>query len=101
TIVNNGDGTWTVLGSHTYTGDTINGESEGEIGRASCREREETTAQVVNDTANISDPNVVTTGGFSFNLTEGSATVTNAVVATFTDPGNPTVVTEEAKDDIS
>src|SRR5258708_16144263 len=29
TITNNNNGTWTVTGSHTYVGDTINAESEG------------------------------------------------------------------------
>src|SRR5438132_740912 len=29
TITNNNNGTWTVTGSHTYVGDTVNSESEG------------------------------------------------------------------------
>src|SRR5260370_42028350 len=51
--------------------------------------------QVVPDTATITDPNVVATGGNSYTVQEGSATLTNVVVASFTDPGNPTGGTEE------
>src|SRR6185369_9326223 len=98
TIVNNGNGTWSVIGSHTYMGDTINGESEGLATITVTVSHDATTPQVVSDTADISDPDVVATGGFTFNLTEGSATVTNVVVATFTDPGNPTGAAEDAND---
>src|SRR2546427_2384869 len=58
----------------------------------------QTCALQISDTANISDPNVSATGGNVFNLTEGSATLTNAVVASFTDSGNPSGTTEDASD---
>src|SRR5438045_784056 len=64
TIVNNGNGTWSVRGSHTYTGDTSNGESEGAATITVTVSHDATTPQAITDTANISDPNVVTTGGF-------------------------------------
>src|SRR5438132_1503623 len=57
-----------------------------------------TAPQTVANTVNVGDPNVVATGGNTFNLTEGSATLTNVLVATFTDPGNPTGLTEDAGD---
>ena len=93
TITNNNNGTWTVTGSHTYSGDNIggvnSGVSEGAATISATVSHDATTAQVVTDTANISDPNVVAAGVSAFSLTEGSATLTNATVATFTDPGNP------------
>src|SRR5262249_17249374 len=45
-----------------------------------------TTPQTVTDTATVSDPNVVATGGFAFTAAEGQASTTQTV-ATFTDPG--------------
>src|SRR5260370_33541935 len=40
---------------------------------------EASTPQVVTDTATITDPNVVATGGFTFTAAEGSATVSGTV----------------------
>ena len=48
-----------------------------------------TTPQVVHDSVTITDPNVAATGGNSYTVQEGTATLTNVVVASFTDPGNP------------
>ena len=45
-----------------------------------------TTPQVVFDTALISDPDVLATGGFTFTAAEGSAFI-SGTVATFSDPG--------------
>src|SRR2546425_911587 len=84
TITNNNNGTWTVAGSHTYTGDTLlpGNESEGSATITVTISHDASTPQVVTDTVNISDPNVVATGGFVFNLTE-AAPLTNVTVATF------------------
>src|SRR5207237_564073 len=46
------------------------------------------TPQVVNDTATVSNPAVVVTGGFAFSAIEGAAAAAQTV-ATFTDPGGP------------
>src|SRR5260370_38834924 len=56
----------TVTGSHTYVGDTINAESEGPATISVTISHDATTPQVVTDTATITDPNVVATGGFTF-----------------------------------
>ena len=98
TIVNNNNGTWSVKGSHTYVGDTINGQSEGAATITVTVSHDSTTPQTVTDTANISDPNVVVLGVNPFSLTEGAATLSNVVVATFSDPGNPTGTTEDPSD---
>src|SRR5205823_2768122 len=98
TIVNNGDGTWSVKGSHSYGGDTISGQSEGAADITVTISHDATTDQIVHDTANVTDPNVSATGGVVFNLTEGSATINNQVVATFSDPGNPLGTAEDAGD---
>src|SRR5439155_1023412 len=94
-ITNNGDGTWTVRGSHTYVGDTINGESEGVATITVTISHDATTPQVVTDTATITDPAVVPTGGFTFNAVEGSLSASQTV-ATFTDPGGPEALTDYA-----
>src|SRR5207253_2785290 len=60
-----------------------------------------TTPQTVTDTATITDPNVSATGGFAFTAQEGSATLTNVVVATFSDPGNPSPGNHEDAADYS
>src|SRR5260370_2664639 len=49
-----------------------------------------TTPQVVTDTATITDPAVVATGGNSYTVQEGSATLTNVVGASFTTPDEHT-----------
>jgi hypothetical protein len=100
TVTNNHDGTWTVTGSHTYTGDSIpggTGESEGAATITVAVRHDLTTPQAVTDSAAITDGNVVATGGFTFTAQEGSATV-SGTVATFTDPGNPTGTAEDAAD---
>src|SRR5260370_299359 len=89
TITNNNDGTWTVTGSHTYTGDTINGESEGTAAINVTISHDSTTAQLDAHTPAITYPNVAATGGFTFTAAEGSATV-SGTLATFSDPANPT-----------
>jgi hypothetical protein len=92
TIVNNNDGTFSVYGTHTYSGDNLvgaGGKSEGATTMSVTITHDATTAQTVSNTVNISDPNVIATGGNTFNLTEGSATLTNVLVAEFSDPGNP------------
>jgi hypothetical protein len=87
-IVNNGDGTYSVVGSHTYTGDTIAGNSEGAatITVTVSHDGAATTPQTVTSSATITDPPVVATGGLSVSATEG-ATSASQVVATFVDPG--------------
>src|SRR5207247_2015865 len=47
----------------------------------------------------VSDPDVAATGGNTFNLMEGSATLTNVLVASFTDPGNPSPGNQEDASD--
>src|SRR4029077_17935298 len=92
TIVNNNDGTFSVFGSHTYLGDNLggaSGESEGSTTMSVTITHDATTAQTVTNTVNVSDPNVAAQGVAAFNVTEGSATLNNVLVATFTDPGNP------------
>src|SRR5690349_5642947 len=92
TIVNNNDGTFSVYGTHTYLGDNLagaSGESEGSTTMSVTVSHDATAPQTVTNTVNVSDPNVVAQGVAAFNLTEGSATLNNVLVATFTDPGNP------------
>src|SRR5439155_1625804 len=85
------NGVFTVTGSHTYSGDNIvnaSNESEGTANVTVTISHDATTAQVVNDTAQINDPNVVAASPCAPpSRSEGSATYTNQVVATFTDPG--------------
>jgi hypothetical protein len=100
TITNNNDGTWTVTGSHTYAGDTLSagtGESEGTATITVTISHDATTPQMVTDTATVTDAAIAATGGLSFTLQEGSATV-SGTLATFTDPGNPTGAAEDAAD---
>ena len=52
---------------------------------------------VVTSHATITDPNVNATGGMSYTVAEGSATV-SGVLATFTDPGNLPGNLEDADD---
>src|SRR5438552_10891703 len=78
-----------VPGSTPYRCDTVNGESEGTADVTVTISHDATTPQVVHDSVTITDPNVSATGGNSYTVQEGSATLTNVVVATFTDPGNP------------
>jgi hypothetical protein len=70
-------------------GDTVNGESEGTADVVVTISHDATTPQVVHDSVTITDPNVAATGGNSYTVQEGTATLTNVVVASFTDPGNP------------
>src|SRR5206468_2467364 len=49
----------------------------------------------------ISDPNVAAVGVPTFSLTEGSATLSNVLLATFTDPGNPSPGNHEDAADYS
>src|SRR5207247_9978386 len=53
---------------------------------------------ILTDTVNISDPDVAVLGVSDFDRVEGSATLSNVVVATFTDPGDPTGSLEDASD---
>src|SRR6202035_91938 len=102
TIVNNNNGTWSVYGTHSYAGDTLadsGNESEGSTAISVTISHDATTPQTVSDTLNVSDPNVAATGGLTFNQTEGSATLSNVLLATFSDPGNPSPgSTEDASD---
>src|SRR5204863_481705 len=81
-------GTFVVLGSHTYTGDTINGESEGVAGVTVVISHDNTAPQTVNDTATIIDPPVQLRSRRNYVVTEGSATVSGTLI-TFSDPGGP------------
>src|SRR6202035_3073796 len=101
TIVNNNDGTWSVFGTHTYVGDTVGGESEGAATITVTISHDATTPQVVTDTATITDPNVAATGGNSYTVQEGTATLNNVLLATFTDPGNPSPGNHEDAGDYS
>jgi hypothetical protein len=90
-------GVFTVSGTHTYTGETIGGESEG-IATVRTAITHESLAPVTATTSvNITDPNVTATGGFSLTAAEGSASISGAV-ATVTDPGNPTGTAEDGAD---
>src|SRR5262249_32896953 len=85
TITRSGN-TFTVSGSHTYSGDTINGQSEGTAVLTVTVSHDATTPQVVTDTVTITDPAVVPTGGFVVTASEGIDSGLQTV-ATFTDPG--------------
>src|SRR5262249_24115077 len=98
-IVTQASGTWdgyavqlggtisfNVTGSHTYAGDTINGESEGTATITVTIHHEDTTPQIVTSTATVIDPDVQVSGVPAFHLTEGFATLNNIIVATFVDP---------------
>src|SRR5438552_153998 len=87
-----------VPGSTPYRCDTVNGESEGTADVVVTISHDATADQVVHDSVTITDPNVSATGGNSYTVQEGSATLTNVVVATFSDPGNPTGTAEDAAD---
>src|SRR5581483_11678936 len=91
-------GVFTVSGSHTYVGDTVNGESEGVAHVIVTMTHESLPSITVGSTVTITDPNIVAGSGFAYTVTEGSATVTNVALATFTDPGNPTGTAEDADD---
>ena len=97
--INWGDGTGTLVGAGSIT---LNGSTFEVRGTHTYADEdgtpftititihhEATTPQVVTSTANVSDPAVVATGGFLVTSNEGSSTG-SALVATFTDPGNPT-----------
>src|SRR5262249_28017710 len=81
-------------------------ESEGAATITVTISHDATTPQIVTDTANVSDPNVLATGGFTIFGAPGCDTAgrfpgvpgSNQTVATFTDPGNPTGTAEGASD---
>src|SRR5262249_30500793 len=90
-------GVFTVSGSHTYVGDTLGGRSGVVEGNRTEVRHGGLAAQKATSSATVTDPNVIVTGGFSFTVAEGSAAV-SGIVATFTDPGNPTGTAEDAAD---
>src|SRR5262249_18749173 len=99
-ITNNNNGTWTVSGSHTYTGDAIpggSGESEGSATITVTVSHDSTTPETVQDTANLADPNIAATGNISKTAIEGQNSGTQTA-PTFTDPGNPAGTAEDAAD---
>src|SRR5579871_1642698 len=73
--------TFTVSGSHTYA-------EEGSYTLTVTINHESSTAQNVTDTATVSDPNIMATGGFSVTASRGTASASQTV-ATFTDPAGP------------
>jgi len=78
TITLNGT-TFTIMGGHTY------GE-EGTYNIVVTINHENSTPQVVSDTASVSDPNVAASGGLTLaSIAEGAA-LSSVTVATFTDP---------------
>src|SRR5207302_1557260 len=79
-------------------GDSVNGASEGAATITVKVSHDATAVKTVTDTATISDPDVVAANVSPFSLSEGSATLTDVVVATFTDPGNPAGTAEDAAD---
>ena len=89
---NGSTGLFEVSGSHTYTGDTIpvgtTLESEGtaQITVSITHETEPTLTAL--SSATINEVQLTEVTAQTFTLSEGSATLTNAVVATFKDPGN-------------
>ncbi|HEV3343167.1 MAG TPA: hypothetical protein VG125_22530, partial [Pirellulales bacterium] len=100
-VISDGHGGFIVQGTHTYSGDTLaggGGESEGAATITVTISHDATTPQVVTDTANIGDPNVAAVGVPAFSLSEGSATLNNVLLATFSDPGNPSGAAEDAAD---
>ena len=76
-----GGGVFTVSGSHTYA-------EEGTYAITITINHEMTTPQTATDTATVSNPAVVATGGFPFTAVEGALS-NSQTVATFTDPGGP------------
>src|SRR5207302_206222 len=76
-IVNNGDGTWSVKGSHTYLGDSVNGASEGAATITVKVSHDATAVKTVTDTATISYTLSLPAALPIFSLSEGSATLTD------------------------
>src|SRR2546422_617810 len=74
-------GVFTVSGSHTYSGDTISGQSEGSASISVTISHDSTTPQTVTDSATIVDPDVTASGGFSFTTTEGLASIRGTVAS--------------------
>jgi hypothetical protein len=79
TITANGDGSFTVSGSHTYA-------EEGTPAITVTVHHDTAPDATTTSTANVADPAVVLTGGFSVVATEGQSTGSQPL-ATFTDPG--------------
>src|SRR5439155_1274947 len=97
-IVAGDDGSFSVYGSHTYA------EESGEDGRASSRycinvriHHEHSATQTVFDTATVSDPHVIATGGQTISAVEGHSTGP-VLLATFTDPGGPEAISDYSAD---
>jgi phosphodiesterase/alkaline phosphatase D-like protein len=99
-ITDNGNGTFTVTGEHTYSGDNIvnaGGESEGTAKIVVSLQHEHLAVQTVTDTVTIDDPNVAVTGAAQFTSTEGNSTG-SVLLATFTDPGGPEDLSDYSAD---
>jgi hypothetical protein len=85
TITPTGGNNFAVTASHIYT-------EEGTYTITVTIAHETSSAQVVTDTASVSNPAVVAVGGFTFAGVEGTSVT--GKVATFTDPGGPEATSE-------
>ena len=91
TVVSDGNGDYHVNApAHTYTGENINGESEGDATIAVTVTHDVLAPLTGTATATVGDPNIVATGGVSFSLADSETLTLSGTVATFTDPGNST-----------
>jgi uncharacterized repeat protein (TIGR01451 family) len=83
-------GTFTVTGSHVYQG-------EGALPVTVTIHHGTATDVTVTNSAQVVDPPVIATGGFTFNAVE-NATSASQTVATFTDPGGTETVNNYSAD---
>ena len=86
-VITFASGTFTVSGSHTYAEESAAdhpGSNPYDVTVTIGHEL--TTPQVVHSSAQVSDPAVIATGGFTFVAIEGELSAVQTV-ATFTDPG--------------
>jgi Ca2+-binding RTX toxin-like protein len=86
-IVQNADGSFSVLGSHTYSEEAASLSVMVAITDATGGSASATT------TASVSDPDVIVTGGFTLAANPG-VLLSGATVATFVDPGGAEPVTD-------
>src|SRR5260370_6536081 len=84
-----------------YTTVSRSGLSEGTATISVTISHDATTAQVVTDTANISDPNVAATVGKALRGTPVTPAPTMVTAATYNNPTIPTPVTNEQPNDLS
>jgi Ca2+-binding RTX toxin-like protein len=91
TIVQSGT-TFQVFGTHTYAEESAAEHPGSNLYQITVTvHHEATNPQTVTSTATVSDPAVITTGGFTFAAVEGVPSATQTV-ATFTDPGGAEAV---------